>query len=675
MSRARPAAIAAYYWSCARWPCACLVGGAGGQANVASQRRYGFRPALSAALAIAAVGVREARACGGFFCNAPPPDGSLPIAQAAENVLFVLDTDPGDRRASASRRTSRSSTPARRRRSRGSSRSRRCRPSTSAGTSCSTASSRRRGRRSCSHGSVDGKCQGGAKRHRLRRRRGEATAAAAAARRRTAGPTVDVLSRGSVGPYRLRGGALGGRGDAADLADRQRLLRLRRQRASIVDDYVATGHSFVAVRLQVGQDTSAIRPIILRMESPEACLPLKLTAIASTPESAHQRLGAGGGAGDPDQLRRDRRSTWRRSTGSTSGATTTSCCKEAANEAQGNAFAVEYAQPSDRGGRVDDGVRPARGRRSPRKRIRPATWRRSRPPACTPTGAVMQVLRKYIPMPATLAAQGVTEAKFYANIQSYWSSNRAAFAPFDPVALTAELETEVLQPIDTLRPLFERNAYLTRLATFISPEEMTKDPLFVTNAVAARRVAPAHRDRARAVRRRGVLLLRRAGQHRARGRPQRAVRRAAHAAARRAARGHRRDAVGGRSPGTAIRTAKVRSSSITAPPSRRRSPRTTRRSPTPGSGCGCSLRARPRGSSDRGAGGALALLRSPPPPTSRLEQRPGNTERRRDWPVASARGSSVGAICRQSGSETGRPAPRAHRHLFGRDSVEAARAR
>jgi hypothetical protein len=26
-----------------------------------------------------------------------------------------------------------------------------------------------------------------------------------------------------------------------------------------------------------------------------------------------------------------------------------------------------------------------------------------------------------------------------------------------------------------------RNAYLTRLATFISPEEMTKDPLFVTN--------------------------------------------------------------------------------------------------------------------------------------------------------------------------------------------------
>ena len=41
-----------------------------------------------------------------------------------------------------------------------------------------------------------------------------------------------------------------------------------------------------------------------------------------------------------------------------------------------------------------------------------------------------------------------------------------------------------------------RNAYLTRLATFISPEEMTKDPLFVTNRllpdVAPNRTAIGH---------------------------------------------------------------------------------------------------------------------------------------------------------------------------------------
>ena len=48
---------------------------------------------VAAALAASFAG-REARACGGFFCSQPPPDGTLPIAQAAENVLFVMDKDP-----------------------------------------------------------------------------------------------------------------------------------------------------------------------------------------------------------------------------------------------------------------------------------------------------------------------------------------------------------------------------------------------------------------------------------------------------------------------------------------------------------------------------------------------------------------------------------------------------
>src|SRR4029078_12776731 len=60
-----------------------------------SRARRVLAGACAAARARAApIGVREARACGGFFCNQPPPDGTLPIAQAAENVLFVMDKDP-----------------------------------------------------------------------------------------------------------------------------------------------------------------------------------------------------------------------------------------------------------------------------------------------------------------------------------------------------------------------------------------------------------------------------------------------------------------------------------------------------------------------------------------------------------------------------------------------------
>ena len=151
------------------------------------------------ALAIAAIGAREARACGGFFCNAPPPDGSLPIAQAAENVLFVLDTDPatGARRVEAHIQIAYTG------------------PATSFSwivpvTAVPTVDvgwdilfdriepptrpsfvltriSRR-------------EVPGWGKRHRLRRRRRRAPAPAAAApgNRR---PTVDVLSSGSVGPF------------------------------------------------------------------------------------------------------------------------------------------------------------------------------------------------------------------------------------------------------------------------------------------------------------------------------------------------------------------------------------------------------------------------------------------------------------------------------------------
>ena len=34
---------------------------------------------------------RPARACGGFFCDRPAQTGTLPIAQSAENVLFVMN--------------------------------------------------------------------------------------------------------------------------------------------------------------------------------------------------------------------------------------------------------------------------------------------------------------------------------------------------------------------------------------------------------------------------------------------------------------------------------------------------------------------------------------------------------------------------------------------------------
>src|SRR3954454_15691096 len=63
--------------------------------------RFGVvRLALVAALLGAAVAAllrpSPAHACGGLFCNAPPPDpfAPLPVAQNGENVVFAITKDP-----------------------------------------------------------------------------------------------------------------------------------------------------------------------------------------------------------------------------------------------------------------------------------------------------------------------------------------------------------------------------------------------------------------------------------------------------------------------------------------------------------------------------------------------------------------------------------------------------
>jgi MYXO-CTERM domain-containing protein len=95
--------------------------------------------------------------------------------------------------------------------------------------------------------------------------------------------------------------------------------------------------------------------------------------------------------------------------------------------------------------------------------------------------ALLEILRKHIPEPQQLKNQGVTELQFYNQLQLYWDSNRAQFAPFDAKAMAADVNARLVQPLARAQALFDRFEKLTRLTTFISPEEMTSDPLFMQN--------------------------------------------------------------------------------------------------------------------------------------------------------------------------------------------------
>ncbi|MBZ0120049.1 MAG: DUF2330 domain-containing protein, partial [Sandaracinaceae bacterium] len=51
----------------------------------------------------------------------------------------------------------------------------------------------------------------------------------------------------------------------------------------LLEPYAAQGHVFVALRLTANRLSSVLRPITVRMPTSEACLPIRLTPIATTP--------------------------------------------------------------------------------------------------------------------------------------------------------------------------------------------------------------------------------------------------------------------------------------------------------------------------------------------------------------------------------------------------------
>jgi MYXO-CTERM domain-containing protein len=149
----------------------------------------------------------------------------------------------------------------------------------------------------------------------------------------------------------------------------------------------------------------------------------------------------------------------------------------AANEAGGKAFVTEYAGTST----------VARAQVYMNGQFNVATLRAAMTPpaylsALTSMNGLandtlmLPLLARYIPMPDAVKAMGITDAMFYSNISLYW--NQFAFPPYDLVGLTNAIETSIIKPRVDAQMMIDAHPYLTRLNTFISPDEMDKDPFF-----------------------------------------------------------------------------------------------------------------------------------------------------------------------------------------------------
>lgn len=243
--------------------------------------------------------------------------------------------------------------------------------------------------------------------------------------------------------------------------------------AGSVDPYLASGMNFLALKLQKTETTGDLAPLGLRWPGDRPSVPLRLTAVAATPDMPltvyvlgphravplsylHVQLNplSWDFFGDGPILRRR--------------------LTEAADEAGGLAFATTYA-----GGDVPTVYTPGTLETAGLEAVtEPLEWFRtvlSR--GFPPTNDFMEVLRTHVPAP-----DGVDENSFY-NVPEYYPEEWAALAAtFDAVAATADLDARVAEPRRSAQALLDAFPYLTRLETVISPDEMTVDPMFGFNA-------------------------------------------------------------------------------------------------------------------------------------------------------------------------------------------------
>ncbi len=295
---------------------------------------------------------------------------------------------------------------------------------------------------------------------------------------------VVVVSREDVGPY-----------DAATLtAEDAVALRewlttngydIPDAAAEALTPYVGNGYYFVALKLQQDKDVGDLRPIVLKSDSNRPCVPIRLTAIAARPDMPIIAYVLAQKRAIPMNYRHvlinPTRVDWLGG-----GRNYPMVATAAVDEAGGRAFLTEFAGSSTP---FAQGFKQNFGRNYNTAALSAISHPVDFTQQMLYQGflgdtTVQSLLRKYIPMPASLVSQGVPEAQFYNFMWSYRSAIDAdpGRPVFDAQGFAQALEKQVVEPLKGAIALLDAHPYLTRLYTTMSAEEMTVDPDFDFNS-------------------------------------------------------------------------------------------------------------------------------------------------------------------------------------------------
>ena len=257
-----------------------------------------------------------------------------------------------------------------------------------------------------------------------------------------------------------------------------------------VGPYIRPGAFFLALKLRSGQSAGDLQPVVVRYASDLPMIPIVLTSTGAKPNMGIQVWMLGAGRAIPRNyyhtVINDALLDWVNGSQNYN-----DVIIKASGEAPGkHTFVTEFAGKSD----VMKNLLNAPGRfgdvfvlaQQPDE-ISFVNYLLQH--QYTFTSQLLSILQRYIPIPAALAAQGITAQIFYSNFDYYFGTyrqqNPTAYAgytdTFDAGAMATEINDRVIKPTLAAGALFDQFPYLTRLYTTLSPEDMNKDPVFSFN--------------------------------------------------------------------------------------------------------------------------------------------------------------------------------------------------
>ena len=258
-----------------------------------------------------------------------------------------------------------------------------------------------------------------------------------------------------------------------------------------VGAYIRPGAFFLALKLKSGQSTGDLQPVVVTYASDLPMIPIVLTSVAAQPHMGIQVWMLGQHRAIPRNyyhtIINDLLIDW-----FNAGQNYNDVIIKAVGEAGGkHSYVTEFAASSQ----IMKQVLNAPGRFGDQATLAASPDAVSFVKAMFQAGfqltsPVIAILERAIPFPDGLAKQGITPQNFFSNLDYFLgpfrTQNASAFdgwpgITYDPVMLAQDLFDRVVKPTLAAGALFDDNAYLTRLYTTLSPEDMNLDPVFSFN--------------------------------------------------------------------------------------------------------------------------------------------------------------------------------------------------